>query len=1524
MKLKSKHIILRTCFIFSAIFFLCHGVLQAQVTANFTASSTNGCAPILVKFTNQSIGNPVQWKWDLGNGTISYLENPSVTYFIPGTYSVKLIVQTNNLSDSVVKENYITVYASPVADFNAASNSGCVPLTTKFTDKSVSVDGSIAKWEWDLGDGNLSNDQHPGYTYASVGEYNVTLKVTNNFGCVSSVRKASYIKANGVAALFIPTDISTCTESIISLTNNSTGNGTIKYKWFLGNNDTSTQEKFSYKYAEGGNYTIRLIAENNFGCKDSVITNVQLAATVSANFSADKLAFCTASSPVNFAIDKKVTGNIYLWDFGDSTKAELPNVMHQYSDTGIYTVKLIVANVKGCIDSVIKENYIRIGKQQMQFANIPDSNCTGFTKKFIAAKFFNDKIVQYLWNFGDGTSSTLASPTYSFSRPGYYDISLVTVNDLGCVDTLSLKNGIRVDKPSIANFSSDLKETCGDAGVSFTDLSKGNITAWEWDFGDGDKELVQNPTHVFRDTGFMTLTLIINNGGCADTATIKHYIYVNPAVACFKVNVDCSNPFLRKISNCSKGADEFLWNFGDGTTSTLVTPEHVYKDTGIYEITLKAINYKTGCTQTKTKLTRVLDVSTTFYASDTVVCRNQQIKLSAENSANNVYRYIWDFGDGIKSSSNSQTVVHKYFNPGVYSVRLVTTDLINCRDTLNKLAYIKVTGPVANFAPAKGAANVNTPLAFINSSAGSAGHPIKTMLWNFGDGNIEELNGDPFSHTYTKPGLYYPSLKVTDNLGCNDSVVTPVPVAITSVDIKFDVAKSVVCPGSKVKFYGQPFSRFLQYDWFFGDGGTYNGLNPEYIYKQEGLYDVTLVITDEFGNKDSLTRKQFIKVIATAVDFAMTDSFRYCPPLNVKFISNSSNVASSVWDFGDGTFTTNKDPSHFYSLPGTYKAKLSVTGTGGCKQELEKNIIIKGPTGIIEYDSIKLCKPFTAVITAKSENAVSYIWDYNDGNTAENTDTIVMHIYKNAGNYQPKVILVDALGCKVPIESKKVIHIAAATANFTVIANPGCDSGIAFFNNLSVINNDGIKNYRWDFGDGTISNIKQPTHEYFEDGKYYPSLIIESLGGCKDTFSAALPLNISLVPKVSFISSANGCTPLTINTSVKVKEKDAATIKWYWSFGNGNTSVMKDPPAQTYNSAGKYTLQLIAKGINGCEKTINKIIEAFEIPVVKAISDSVICLGNSIRLNASGAQKYIWSPAAGLTTDSVSNPTATPDSTLTYIVKGTAVNGCSAFKTVTVNVKKPIKLRYNRQESLCKGQSKKLIAIGASVYTWFPAAGLNDISSATPTSKPDSSTLYRVIGTDEKNCFKDTGYIMVMVHGMPIANAGVDKTILAGEPVDLVPRLSKDVTETNWYPTSGIFRNNENGITVKPRATTEYTLEAKNAGGCLTRDKVQVFVICNGSNVFIPNTFSPNGDGANEIFYPRGNGLFKVKSMRIFGRWGEVVFQKENFNANDPANGWDGTFKGAKLSSDVYVYIAEIICSNNSVLTFKGNVALVR
>src|SRR5262249_42478922 len=148
----------------------------SQPSPAFTATPVSGCSPIVVQFTDQSTGNPLQWKWDLGNGVISFLQNPSTTYFNAGTYSVKLIVRNNSGADSITQNQLITVYPNPAVDFTASDTAGCYPLPVQFSDLSTTETGSITNHSWDFGDGDTSSLASPFHTYISAGNFSVTLR----------------------------------------------------------------------------------------------------------------------------------------------------------------------------------------------------------------------------------------------------------------------------------------------------------------------------------------------------------------------------------------------------------------------------------------------------------------------------------------------------------------------------------------------------------------------------------------------------------------------------------------------------------------------------------------------------------------------------------------------------------------------------------------------------------------------------------------------------------------------------------------------------------------------------------------------------------------------------------------------------------------------------------------------------------------------------------------------------------------------------------------------------------------------------------------------------------------------------------------------------------------------------------------------------------------------------------------------------------------------------------------------------
>ena len=1587
------------------LFLLIAFLSKAQLRTQFNATPLTGCAPFSVNFTDQSTGNPNYWKWNLGNNTVSFLQNPSTIYLNPGTYTVKLVIRNAaGSTDSLTKTQYIVVYAKPATNFSASPLSGCFPLPVSFSDLSTPGSGTITNWMWDFGDGNTSTQQNPVHTFSSAGNYTILLVVTNSKGCSKSFTRSNYISINdGVQAAFTNSDPLSCSApQTINFQNQSVGLGNLSYQWAFGDGGTSNLANPQHTYTAAGNYTVQLIVTNSTGCTNTVThTNSIIIGSVNAEFTypaniclGNSFVFSNTSSPTPLSVSwnfgdgttstvlnpvksytaagtytvtlssnfggcqasktRTITvltkpsaaftatsttscsapftvnftntssGSVSSeWLFGDGATSNLTNPNHTYTALGNFTVTLISTNANGCSDTLVKTDYVKMQLPIATINNLPQQGCAPLSVTFSSSVTGADSVATYLWNFGNGVTSTQANPTYTFTT-GNYDIQLIITTANGCIDTVVVQEGVKAAIKPTANFSATPRDLCAKLPVQFTDSTTGTVTTWDWNFGDGARSTIQNPIHIYEDTGLFNITLIVGNNGCFDTLTYTNYIHVKPPIAIFTVSPSCANKYLRVFTDRSIGADTWNWDFGDGTTSTLQNPSHTYSSVGTFTVSLTVVNFSTGCDYTTTTLIRVANEQALFTASSLELCRNSSTRFTATSMQGSpaIVSFEWNFGDGSFDTGNN--IIHTYIQKGLYTVSLKITDVNGCTDSLSKINYIKVVGPTAAFTPATPGSCLNAAVTFNDLSIPDVTHPISKWYWNYGDGTKDTLTAPPFLHLYATSGIFSVALKIKDSFGCTDSSTLSNALIISTPVANYTTVDTLSCPGKPVKFQGLSTGNIVSYAWTFGDGGTSTLMNPVHVYTADGNYNVSLTVTDSYGCTASKTILQYIIVNTPVADFTVSDSFTTCPPLIMQFANKSQHVQSYVWDFGDGGGTsTVLNPPHFYSFVGSFTAKLTVTTFGGCTDIKTKQMNVKGPQGTFTYSPTIGCTPLKSLFTATTQSRLSFVWDFNDGNTLFTTDSLVSHVYTIPGKYVPKMILTDASGCNVAINGIDTIRVTGVITAFTTDTLIRCNSGNVLFTNTSSAN-ETITGYQWNFGDGTTSTDFEPNHFYATTGLYYPTLTAITQSGCTDSITSPVPIRVVKTPVISATQSPNGCVPLTMNFNGNLLNGDTSAINWKWLFSNGSTVIGQQLKPTIYNTGAAYNYTLTATNSSGCIDTTFGSFEAFSKPIINAGSDMLICQGTGQSLNATGAPNYSWSPAAGLSCANCPSPVATPDSSRNYIVTGTSLQGCTNSDVVRVSVKFPFLMQGGLRDSLCLGQSDWLTVSGAATYAWSPPEGLNATTGASVKTTPKVSTNYMVIGKDDKNCFSDTAYFPIKVYPIPTVKAGANKTINVGETITLTPTFSSDVTNVKWSPTSWMVSSATPSITVKPNLETNYTVTVSNAGGCSASSSLNIFVLCNGANVFIPNTFSPNGDGSNEVFYPRGTGLFTIKQARIFNRWGEEVFARYSFKANDEGLGWDGTSKGQKLASDVYVYMIEILCDNNSTLVYKGNIALIR
>jgi len=301
----------------------------------------------------------------------------------------------------------------------------------------------------------------------------------------------------------------------------------------------------------------------------------------------------------------------------------------------------------------------------------------------------------------------------------------------------------------------------------------------------------------------------------------------------------------------------------------------------------------------------------------------------------------------------------------------------------------------------------------------------------------------------------------------------------------------------------------------------------------------------------------------------------------------------------------------------------------------------------------------------------------------------------------------------------------------------------------------------------------------------------------------------------------------------------------------------------------------------------------------------IICKGDSIKLSATGGGTYLWNTGA---TSSVIE--VTPDSTSNYTVN-VSLGSCTQPATVNVKVN-PVPMPVVKPlEGICSGGSVTLFASGAASYAWSPTTGLNCSTCSSPVAKPTATTEYTLTLSDGPCSVKDS--TLVIVNPVPPVNACCDSTIAFGQSAQLT---SSGGSMYLWTPSQGLSCNTCTDPIASPLVNTTYTLLVTSDSGCTAQRTITIDVNC--GIVFVPEAFSPNSDGQNDILYVRGD-CIKTLQFDVFDRWGNKVFE-----TNDKSIGWDGRYKGEVMNAGSFVYYLTTTLYDGSTQTKKGNVTLVR
>ncbi|MFM7054504.1 MAG: PKD domain-containing protein, partial [Bacteroidota bacterium] len=996
-----------------------------------------------------------------------------------------------------------------------------------------------------LGTGNYTYQWNTGATTQTINAGPGTYIVTVNDGNCTATDTVVVTNNNTVTAAF--TAPSGCAGSAVQFTNQSTTTvGTlVSYSWNFAGLGTSTLQNPTFTFPSAGTYSVTLVATASNGCSNTVTNTITINTAPVAQFTTGSacaggtIAFNNTSTPV--------AGSTWAWNFGNGTTSTLQNPSVTYSTAGTYNVSLVVTSSNGC--SATRTVPVTINPLPIASFNAPTTVCQGSVTPLVNTSGpGSGTITGYAWNFGNGQTSVASNPTVTYANPGNYTITLTITNSFGCTATAT--HSIAVNPTPIA--SAGLPQAVC-LGGSATLFASGG-TNYIWSTGATTSSITVTPTTTTNYT--VTVTDIT---GCSSSATTTVTVRPLPVIVVTPNQSICVG---QTATMTASGAISYSWSpLGANTATVSVSPT----SSTSYAVTGTDAN---GCSATSFTTVNVNQLPVVNLAN-TFICTGSTATLNAGNTGST---FQWSNGQSSQSINVSAA--------GNYTVTVTNSQ--GCSATAT--AQVSQGGSFSNSLG-------NVSFCSGGSAVLNAGNPGSTYLWNTG--------ATTQTITVTTGGNY--AVTITDANGCsgilNTTVnVNPLPQAnFTPNDL------CITQPLQFIDISTITSGSIVGWSWNFGDGNISQQQNPVHTYNTHGTYTVILTVTSAQGCTDTAMRTFNVYPLPQA-------NFSYnfgCVNEPINFIDQSftqmGNIIGWAWDFGDGTTSTQQNPTHAFSSPGLQLVTLTVTTVGGCTDVRPRNIqIYPIPDLAFTTQSSGVCLGTMALITNNSSTfngAInSWFWDFGDGTTDNSANPT--HLYTNPGTYNITLIGTSSHGCLDTISQP-----------FTVYPNPNAFAGpdaTICVGQTATLNASGGVSYQWSNGSTSQSIQVAPTITTVY------TVTVTDVNGCTD--SDSIIVNVNTLPT----ANAGPDVAICIGKSVTLSGNAGPTVNW--TPGNANTTSITVSPIVTTTYV--YTVT----SMQGCINRDTVIVTVNPLPMANAGTDLSICAGGTATLTATGGVSYSWSP----------------------------------------------------------------------------------------------------------------------------------------------------------------------------------------------------------------------------------------------------------------------------------------------------------
>jgi gliding motility-associated-like protein len=1537
----------------------CSGLFNNSSFINIGDSGgADFCASIVQDKTGSSVTyNPliyagsrsiIKYAWSFPGGTPSSDTNRkpiSVIKYsgLSGSYGASFSFTT---SDGCV---YKQTYSGLVSDYiivktDSACYQGNVFLAKQYTN------GGRNQFGWLLSDGLVSyGSPYDTARFSTSGFKDIVLgfKYGSN-GCVHTVTQNKRVKIFGPIADFNAKSKFICslkdTVHLYSISD-TFGNTSLTYKWeitdSLGSSISGspfiTKTKFlDTKLPKVGKYTVRLTVKGDKGCQDTITKKGYLfLRSPKADYLLDTNQICLGKSAKFTANptppdDKKNPYN-YLWQFENADSTSLSytltnkEVKFGPNNPGTYNLALVIVSGKTCSDTLRVKKVIKINGITAKLKIFgPSGGCppTGGTASLRSLKFFPPSIsnqVKYTWTFDKlktGDTFNVTSDTtsnYKINNSDCYSIKVVMRDSNKCESKAAGSIGCFGLK---AKFTIDANNCLGKS-TNISNQATNNPDRYKWEiFPKSSGRFVPSDTDANPTMVYTKDTIGI---------TIRQTVYKTFA------GVTCSD-------------------FHDTLIPFLNVP--------------KVIAYA--------------KVKTAFCAPVLVDFVNHSILAKT---------YVWDFGDGIIMNYNDTALSHVYTknNPNGFKVTITATDSAGCVVVGYLQDTLKIIGPVPKIIakPKIGCDSLTVMLrdSNINVKKFITDYDDGTPL----DSNT--IKNHFYKITSGKDSaIFNPIIVAVDDKNCKNYDTTVIKLYKTPIP-KFTATNNKGCPPLNVVFNNSSTSNIVRQEWDFNNDGIVDDTakTPTYIYKDSGSFTVKLTTYGKGGCSQSILQKDLVVVSVTPIPDFTFDKIASCGNDSIQIFNNSKFYVSYKIDYGNGNTDSNKLSKQYYAFKGLtpydstiYPIKLSLQSRSGCSSSLTKNLIAYPALKIkTSFGKTQGCAPLNAQVTDLTPLVISRIWDLNSDGSVDDT----FKIFKKsllAGDYNLSLVVKNRGGCKDSQSYPLIFNsYQIPTANFEVSDTLICPNSPIQFK-FTGVNQIGL-NFKYNLDEkgknDSVLNQKDISYLYAVAGKHYPSLTLTSDKGCKDTFVLPNPITVrDTISKQKTEMNYVSVNPIgqiqigwnkdTLDLIKRYQVNRLSALKLLGdSFFTTNYNYL-DVESRLETTKTSYSYQILREGICNQLSLKGKIHSSILLKVSN-IGQRSLDLQWSPYIGVGVTSYQIWRKKASDTgfkpIYNTSNLSFTDsllcNDSLTYFIAAQLTNGfvstSNRLRTInnfplqlegirlnyaSVVGDEKIELKWSKYafDKYLKNYILERADSNSNKFVRFDSISLpsNFILIDDKVDVHNKKYQYRIKSQDV--CGNFSPYSNIASNILLKGYLDNDLPKLYWNPYQYWPEGVKQYDvyykddQNNLKFLQSLYNNDSNFtlIDVLPNVTGKYCFTLQAISGNTNKVEQSTsneFCLTLDSRVFIPNAFTPNGDGLNDEFKPNLLSINSYKdnpylsySFRIFNRWGTEVFQTDN-----PSFGWNGYFKGDRVPLDVYIYTVRAKAFDGKFYLLKGNIQVL-